>query len=369
MKRAEKLFIIHTADMMGGGSQSIRRLIGNLNEEVDLLVPKDGRVSNSALKRFYGKNVKKIYRFCLPFRQSTHGLKLKMEKEDVRKWVRREKGYLLDKKKIYKLIRMNHYRFVHLNSYILYPLLTSQFPMYIHIREVFEGGNLTRMIVHRKLRQAHGVIFIDPVVREAIGSCNQKELVLNNPFNQIGVMSVNKEEVYNNFHLPEGRTILAFVSACSNEIKGQNYVIEEFLRAGCTKSELLIVGSEASKEYKHVPGIHFLGRMENMEQIYAISDFVVRGDVMFATGRTTYEALYSGCSVMIPGKRASDKEKFFEYEKFCDRIQFYEPRKKDALADLIKSVDGKKKEKCLGLSNETEYVRQFLQFVEGGDRE
>lgn len=368
MKRAEKLFIIHTADTFGGGSQSIRRLICGLNEDVDLLVPKDGRVSNGTLKQFYGKNVRRIYRYCLPFRQSTYGLRLKPEKEAVRKWVRREKAYLSDKRKIYQLIRTNHYRMVHLNSYILYPLLTSKLPMYIHIREIFAGEALTRIIVQHRLRQAHGVIFIDHVVREALGFCNRKELVLNNPFNQTGVLNVNRQEVHRHFHLQEDRTILTFVSACANEIKGQDYVIDEFLRSGCTLSELLIVGPEGSKECRQAPGVHFLGRMENMEQVYAVSDFVIRGDAIFAVGRTTYEALYSGCSVMIPGERSSDKKKFFEYDRFCDRVLFYEPRKKGALAQLMKTADGKKKEKCLGLSNEEEYVRQFLQFVEGGNK-
>lgn len=366
MKQVEKLFIIHTVNMTGGGSQSIRRLIRNLNEEIDLLLPENASVSNGVLKKFYGKNVRKIYRLNLPFRQSTHGIKLDWNKENIKRWIRRESKYLKDKKKIYDLIRANHYQFVHLNSYVLYPLLTSQLPMYIHIREVFEGNILTRVFVHRKLRKARGVIFIDFVARKAIGTCNKKELVLNNPFNQTGVLNVDRPETCRRFQLSEDRTIFAFVSASADKVKGQDYVIDEFRRAGCKKSELLIVGGGRSKEYRHVPGVHFLGCIENMEQIYAITDFVIRGDMMFATGRTTFEALYSGCTVMIPGEKASDKEKFFEYEKFCDRVLFYKSRKKDALANLIKTVDGKKKEKCLGLSNETEYVRQFLQFVEGG---
>lgn len=366
MKRVEKLFIIHTVNITGGGSQSVRRLIRSLNEQVDLLLPVNPRINNGVIKKFYGKNVRKIYRFHLPFRRSALGLKL--EKNGVKEWLIREGNYIRDKNKIYDLICRNQYRFIHLNSYVLYPLLTPHFPMYIHIREIFEGNLLTREIVHYKLRQAHGVIFIDHIVRETLGFCNQKELVLNNPFNQTGVLNVNRQEAYSHFHLKGDKTILTFVSACANEIKGQDYVIDEFLRSGCTLSELLIVGPRDSKECRQIPGIHFLGRIENMEQVYAVSDFVIRGDAIFAVGRTIYEALYSGCSVMIPGKRSSDKKNFFEYDRFCDRVLFYEPRKKGALADLMKNEDGKKKEKCLGLSNEEEYVRQFLQFVEGGGK-
>ncbi len=35
MNSVQKLFIIHTANMTGGGSQSIRELIQNLDEKID----------------------------------------------------------------------------------------------------------------------------------------------------------------------------------------------------------------------------------------------------------------------------------------------------------------------------------------------
>ncbi|MBD5467245.1 MAG: glycosyltransferase [Lachnospiraceae bacterium] len=359
----EKLFIIHTVNMTGGSSKSIRGLISNLNESVDLLVNADSSVSNGALKKFYGENVRKIYRFHLPFRQSALGLR--SEKEWPKAWLVRETDYLRDKKKIYDLIRLNRYRYIHLNSYVLYPLLTADFPMYIHIREIFEGGFLTRKIVQRKLRQAKGIIYIDHVVKESMCVHSKKEIVLNNPFNQRAVLSVDKENVRNRFHLQGDKTIFTFVSARSDEIKGCDYVINEFIRSNCVNAELLIAGSKAPKEYKKSPNVHFLGRIEKMEEIYAISDFVVRGDIVFAVGRTIYEALYSGCHVIIPGAGDTDKDKLFEYDTFRDQIMFYEPRGKGALAEVMKRVDGKKKEKCLGLSNEDKYIRQFLQFIEG----
>ncbi len=367
MNSVQKLFIIHTANMTGGGSQSIRELIQNLDEKIDLLVNIDHRVNSSALKKFYGKNVRKIYRFHLPFRRSALGLKL--EKNAAKEWIDREREYLRDKKKIYDLIRRNKYHFIHLNSYVLYPLISSRFPMYIHIREIFEGNFMTRKIVNQRLRQARGIFYIDYAVKESFGVCNKKEIVLNNPFDQSAVLGVDKENVLNSYHLQGNRTILTFVSARFDEIKGFDYVIEEFVCSNCSNAELVVVGSNAPQKYKQIPNVHFLGRIQNMEEIYAISDFVVRGDIIFAVGRTTYEALYSGCHVMVPGNKDTDKAKLFEYDAFEDRIMFYEPRKKGALAGAMKSVDGKKKEKCLGLSNETEYVRQFLQFVEGGRKQ
>ena len=365
MKSVEKLFIIQTANMTGGGSQSVRNLIRNLNESVDLIVNVDDRVNNGALKKFYGKNVRKIYRFHLPFRRSALGLKLK--KNGVKDWTVRERDYLRDKKKIYDLIRLNKYRFIHLNSYVLYPLLTSRFPMYIHLREVFEGNFLTRKIVYNKLRQAKGIIYIDYAVQESFGVCNKKEIVLNNPFNQSSVLNVNPEEVQNRLGLQHNKTIFSFVLARPDKVKGLDYVVNEFIHSGCKEAELLIAGIEAPDEYRNVSDVHFLGRVEKMYEIYAISDFVVRGDPMFAVGRTIYEALYSGCHVIIPGLRSRDKDKVFEYDRFLDQIVFYEPRREGALAKMLGQMDGIKKEKCLGLSNEKEYMEQFYQFIGGAE--
>lgn len=363
MKRAEKLFVIHTADIAGGSSRSISGLIHNLNEDVDLLVNVDSRVSNSALKRFYGSNVRKIYRMHLPFRRSALGLKL--EKEYLKRWMIRESDYLRDKKKIYNLIKSNGYHYIHLNSYVLYPLLTSRFPMYIHIREVFEGSFLTRWIIQSKLRQAKGIIYIDYVVKETLNIRKKREIILNNPFNQSAVLNVNQEIVRGKFNLHADKAFFVFITASSIKEKGLSYIIDEFIHSGCTQSELLIVGIKAPNEYRNAPNIHFLGYIDEMEEIYAISDFVIRGDVMFAVGRTIYEALYSGCQVMIPGNKARDKAKFFEYDKFQNQVMFYEPRVKGALSEVMRRADGMKKEKCLGLSNEEEYSRRFLQFIEG----
>lgn len=363
MKRVEKLFIIHTADMTGGGSQSIRGLIRNLNEDVDLLIPVDGRVNNGALRKFYGKNVRKIYRFHLPFRRSTLGLKLK--RDDVQRWVTTETEYWRDKKRIYELIRANRYRVIHLNSYVLYPLLTSQFPMFIHIREIFDGGALTKKIVQRKLKQAKGIIYIDYTVKEFMGVHNKREIVLNNPFDQSAVLGVDQENVRNRYHLQKNKTLFAFISVSAPKEKGMDYVIDEFIHSGCTQSELLIVGQKATKEYQNMSNVHFLGKIEKMEEIYAVSDFVIRGDMMFAIGRTIYEALYSGCHAIIPGVKCRDKKKVFEYDRFARQITFYEPRAKSALSKVMKQMDGKKKEKCLGLSNEKEYIERFYQFIGG----
>lgn len=363
MKRVDKLFIIQTANMTGGGSQSVRGLIRNLDEKVDLLVNTDHGVSNGALKKFYGKNVRNIYRYHLPFRRSAAGLKL--NKNGVKKWCIREMDYLRDKKKIYALIRLKKYRFIHLNSYVLYPLLTSRFPMFIHIREIFEGSFLTHKIAAEKLRQAKGIIYIDHAVKESFGQCNEKEIVLNNPFNQSAVLDVNPEEVCGKFRLQCGKTYFSFVLARPDKVKGLDYVIEEFIRAGCKESGLLVVGIEAPDEYRNAPNVHFLGRVEKMHEIYAISDVVVRGEPEFCVGRTIYEALYSGCHVIIPGTKGRDKDKVFEYDRFSRQVMFYEPRERGALTKRMAQLDGMKKERCLGLSNEKEYKNKFYEFIGG----
>ena len=78
--------------------------------------------------------------------------------------------------------------------------------------------------------------------------------------------------------------------------------------------------------------------MENVNGIYAISDFIIRGEECFGVGRTVYEGLYSGCNVIIQGERQIDLFKISGYDKFKKKIFFYEPRNPEILRKTVISV-------------------------------
>lgn len=357
MEKVEKLFITHNVGMIGGANKSLQSLIRNLHEKADLVAPIEPSVSNSKLKQFFGKNINNVYRFSLPFRSSYLGGQWRVDD-----WMKREKDYLKNRGAIYQFMNLNKYNFIYLNSYVLYPLLNKKFPMYIHVRERFQGNSLCKRIVHQSFRQAKGIIYIDYTLKEALGFRNKKSMVLNNPFNQSAVLNVNTDTVKKGYSICD-ETVFTFISAENIPEKGLEFIADSFIKANCGNAILLVVGIPPVKKYKNYSNIFFIGTCRSMEEIYAISDYVIRGDMIFCIGRTVYEALYSGCNVIIPGNPNTDKGKIFEYQRFRDNINFYKPRDKHALENVFRKKSIAKKQQILGLSNEVQYIKKFYRFI------
>lgn len=187
-------------------------------------------------------------------------------------------------------------------------------------------------------------------------------IVLNNPFNQKLVLDVNLEETKHKYNLKE-ETIFLFVTDQLLPVKGLDFIVNAFIKSGCKNARLLVAGSTCPSKYKKYKNIQFLGKVMDMEEIYAISDYVLRGEPYFAIGRTVYEGLYSGCNIIIPGNSVLDKNKIFEQQKFSDNIIFYEPRNLNELSEIIRKREFIKKKAVLGLSNEEQYVKKFKQFI------
>ncbi|MEZ3424970.1 MAG: glycosyltransferase family 4 protein [Lachnospiraceae bacterium] len=356
--KVSKLFVINNVGMVGGANKSLRGLIQNLNEKVDLIAPVDHLVSNQKLRKFFGSNINNIYRFYLPCRCSISGYDL-----GILDWCYIEKLYQKNKKEIYELIRKNGYKHIHLNSYVLYPMLNKNYQMSIHIREMYEGNYVVKKLVKKKLDQAKGIIFIDYATRENWDIDKRKIMVLNNPFNQKIVLDVNLEETKQKYCI-NNETIFLFVTDQLLPIKGLDFIVNAFIKSGCKDSKLLIAGSVCPSKYKKYKNIKFLGKVIHMEEVYAVADYVLRGEPYFAIGRTVYEGLYSGCGVIIPGNDIKDSNKIFERKKFLNKVIFYKPRDLNELSTLLKEKEYIKKKSVLGLSNEEQYVKKFRHFIE-----
>ena len=91
------------------------------------------------------------------------------------------------------LLAEKQYDFIHLNSYVLYPLLTKKYPMYIHIRELCNAAAFPKRMIQRKIRESRGIIYIDYPTKEALG-VGKHSMVLNNPFDQTNVPTVDLQE-------------------------------------------------------------------------------------------------------------------------------------------------------------------------------
>lgn len=131
-------------------------------------------------------------------------------------------------------------------------------------------------------------------------------------------------------------------------IKGVDYVINEFININNSNCCLVIAGGYHEKEYftylkKLGNGdrrIFFIGQVGEVEQVYNISDFNIRGDDRFCIGRTTIESCYWGLLNILPQKK-SDKI-VFESDNVSRLIKessiFYDARTEGSLSNVIREI-------------------------------
>ena len=159
--------------------------------------------------------------------------------------------------------------------------------------------------------------------------------IIKNPFGMTFARQwrKNRQAIFEEFGLGDPADKLFAYIGMLHPIKGTDLIIKAFSEAKFKKAKLLIVGAGNplyAKHYRSLANdngdtIVFLGRMEFQEviKIYAVSDFVVRGDPDFRIGRTIYEALYAGCNLIIPGN-INDLDLETGLQPFASRIFFYE---------------------------------------------
>ena len=125
---------------------------------------------------------------------------------------------------------------------------------------------------------------------------------------------------------PGDVTVFAIIGMVIRE-KGVDRVIRAFRGVGHPHARLLVVGRgrDRARFERLARGddrIVFWGEDRAIERVYAMTDYVIRGEATFAVGRTMYEGLYAGSEVIVP---ASPEDEVFDRERFADRIHTYIP--------------------------------------------
>lgn len=369
------LFINLGVKTIYGATRSLSELTKRWPEKFDMIFPLDfpddfpiPRKKQELIleaRNSYGKNLENVYFFWIPSL-----FPINVEYRNTLKWkVKHSIIYMLglfSRRKVYKLIEKQNYGFIHLNSVTLYPLLSSKYVMYIHVREVVDRY---QRIVSKHLEKARGVIFIDRATETpfCFNKSNLNSIVLINPFDMSGVSTVNKQEVKKQYGIAENEVVFMIAGNVSSE-KGIDFVIEAFCET-CVKGKLLIVGSgdekyieKCKRVSRNDSRIIFCGEKRDMLPLYRICDYVIRGDKIFGFGRTNYEALFSGKNVITPGDE-KDAEKVYEYDEYKKYIFLYKPRDKDELKKTI-NICGSREMVCGEIINTSdEYVGKFISFV------
>jgi glycosyltransferase involved in cell wall biosynthesis len=350
------LFITQTTFL----ARSLVTHLLNTEDDIDLLLDKKLVGDNInviyAKKKFIDK-VHHIYECVLP-RSDCYIGKSKLISHGMFGRIK-ELLYPLSLNKINKIIEDNKYSYIHINSLIFHKIINGTYPFILHVRERYDGSDPS---VYNSLMKASGVIFIDETTYKPFCNLDLKhKIILNNPID-MSPDKINKLKMI----IDTNKTIYTVIGRVEIE-KGISTIIDAFIKANPENSILLIVGtgetdffnSSMNRAYGN-KNIIFYGIEENIQLIYDISDYIIRGEYEQCVGRTMYEGLYSGCEVIVPG---NDMTSVFEREKFEHMIHFYKPLDTNELSTLFKKFDGSKIQNKIYRSNVKEYMQKFNSFI------
>ncbi|MDR3490480.1 MAG: hypothetical protein P4M12_00390, partial [Gammaproteobacteria bacterium] len=211
---------------------------------------------------------------------------------------------------------------IHLSSLVLAPL-ASWFKHHMDMPTIPIVGHVRELL--RKplsVNEIHEIEFLDmlicidsaaksrllDVMTGAIG--DDRVAVVQNPFRSS--LASPDPDLFEGIDL-NSTTVFAIVGEVSRD-KGVKKVCEDFLKANLSGSVLLVVGE--GKDTKYVEEVEklcnnnrgkllWIGQHPNLidRGFFNGVDVIVRGDATFRTGRTVYEALFSGANVLLPGDK------------------------------------------------------------------
>ena len=96
---------------------------------------------------------------------------------------------------------------------------------------------------------------------------------------------------------------------------------------------------------------------------YRVLDYVVRCDPAVGLGRTVYEALYSGCGVILQNDGSLQRTLPNTTTEMEGKVFFYEIGSTDSLIDAFRRTRGERVKNRVYYSNVDRYVKQFQAFI------
>ena len=364
------LFVLHEINLIYGANRSITGVLQNIEFDYDLMISQSFTNKNdeNELRARFGKHLKNIYIIWLPrYRCQVYD---KMGLYSECSHIVNNIMALFYANKRRKIIREGGYDYIHLNSSVLYPLIDSSEKYVMHIREALNPKYKNIKGVKRALGMADGIIYIDKATKRIAEQVitNECNTIINNPFDMTQVQDVSYEESLKKYRLSPQNTIFAMLGLIG-EIKGSKFVLQAFMKHADQNSRLLVVGNDSheyAKECKRMSEadarIIFCGERKDTRDIYRISDYIIRGEPQFCIGRTTYEGLFSGSGVIIPGCD-SDLEGMPNRQEFQDSIYLYKPQDEAGLVNVIDECSKHKRTERQYKSNIKEYMEKYYLFI------
>ncbi len=246
--------------------------------------------------------------------------------------------WILAGKRIIKMNRIDH---VYLNSVVLWPVLLfipKNIKSIIHVREVLKNGRTgfyKRLISKIILTKADTIIAIDKKSSQPFAG-SPKLRIIKNPFDMRKSKALRKEKPFllKKYKIPERRKNIALIGSIS-ENKGQDFFLN--IARNFDNKDLfnfIIVGKVRTKLSKRIQlqstlikNTFYLGEVSKIEEIYAITDIIIRCENYYALGRTAWEAYYSGCeAILIPLNKNENLRKVATNSKLEKGFIYYKSR-------------------------------------------
>lgn len=363
------LFVLPSGDTIYGSGRSVVSLARALNLKFDLIIGKSliQKADEGRIRESFGRNLEKIYQLWLPNANFYYGKNknILVRAAAVHKYLM----WLLNRRIFRKIIREGDYAAIHLNSMILAPMVSPGCKIILHVREVFEGNRRQRKYIEKKLHQAQGVIYINPSTRAAFDNRNVNEVIIQDPFEMTHLSELDTVAVRRDLDLRPDDVVFAILGRFEDR-NGTEFIVNTFHKTKNERAVLLVVGRENPEDIKKIESvikgdlrIRLLGEWEDPGPIFAISDYILRGERFFSGfSRTVYEGLYSGCRVIFPGRREEAVDSL-QYDRFRDDILFYPPRDEQALIAVMEQCAKHPVTQRRYLSNREEYVKAYMELL------
>lgn len=363
------LFVMPSGDTIYGSGRSVVQLARALNLKFDLVVGKSliYKADEEQIRESFGGNLENIYQLWLPNANFYYGKSknIFVKAAAVHKYFM----WLISKRAFRKIIQMNAYAVIHLNSMILAPVVRPEYKMILHVREVFEGNHLQRKYIEKKLHQAHGVIYINSSTRAAFDNRNVNEVIIQDPFEMTHLSELDTAAARRDLGLRPDDVVFAILGRYEDR-NGTEFIVNTFHKMKNERSVLLVVGRGNHEEIKRIgrvmegdARIRFLGEWKDPGPIFAISDYILRGERFFSGfSRTVYEGLYSGCRVIFPGRREEAIDSL-QYDRFREALIFYPPRDEQALIAVMEQCAEHPVTQRRYMTNKEEYVNAYRKLL------
>ncbi|WVN42137.1 glycosyltransferase [beta proteobacterium MWH-UniP1] len=241
--------------------------------------------------------------------------------------------YSLTRYKIKNEVENYRPEVIHLNSIVLIRLANFLWrpwsKIIIHVREIISSDKKDLFLKYIDIIDLF--ICIDASVRDSLIRSfpsieSSKVIVIKNPF----LIGFNQDEHLRKLFAGDG--IKFAVVGGIYPAKGVEFICRYFLDCQNMNIKLYIVGkiNRLAKKIKNKYKSQKIIWLDEVDEFSARGgfmniDILARGESEFCTGRSTYEALESGCYVIQPGT-IKDLERDPELSVYSNQINFYEPR-------------------------------------------